>query len=277
MTDRYAVIGNPISHTKSPAIHTAFARATQQDIDYSALEGPLVPAHGFEEAVQAFRSAGGRGLNVTAPFKLRACEMAHERSERAALAGAANALKFTDGRIVAENFDGIGLLRDLQVNLGLTLAGRRILMLGAGGAARGALLPFLKSGLSELVLVNRDVPKARALAHEVSQVGPIRACGYPELAGMGSFDVVINATSASLRGELPPVPSSVFGTGCAAYELAYGKGLTPFLHMARSTGVRQIADGVGMLVEQAAEAFAWWRGIRPETDRVIEELTVPLE
>lgn len=277
MSDRYAVIGNPISHTKSPLIHAAFAKATQQDIEYTAIEGPLVPARGFEDAVHAFRSAGGRGMNVTAPFKLRACDMADERSDRAALAGAANALKFTEGLILAENFDGIGLLRDIEVNLGLPLAGRRVLMLGAGGAARGALLPFLESGPAELVLTNRDVNKAVTLAHQVKGKGPIRACGYPDLLDAGTFDLVVNATSASLRGELPPVPPTVFGAACTAYELAYGKGLTPFLLLARTAGVRGIADGVGMLVEQAAEAFAWWRGVRPKTVQVIDELSIPLD
>jgi shikimate dehydrogenase len=276
MTDRYAVIGNPIGHTKSPLIHGLFAQATGQDMDYTAIEGPLTPARGFEAAVLEFRDGGGRGMNVTAPFKLRAFEMADERSERAALAGAANALMFSDGRILAENFDGVGLLRDIEVNLGLPLAGRRVLMLGAGGAARGALLPFLAAGPAELVLANRDLDKAAALARQVGPKGRVRACGYAALEGSGRFDLVVNATSASLTGALPPVPPSVFDPDGTAYELAYGKGLTPFLRLARNAGVRGVADGVGMLVEQAAEAFAWWRGVRPETVAVIDRLTVPL-
>jgi shikimate dehydrogenase len=277
MRDRYAVIGNPIGHTKSPLIHGLFAKAKKQDMDYTAIEGPITPAGAFEEAVLAFRDSGGLGMNVTAPFKLRAFEMAHECSDRAALAGAANALKFSGGRIVAENFDGIGLLRDIELNLGLPLVGKRVLMLGAGGAARGALLPFLAAGPAELLLVNRDIDKATALAHQVASKGPVRACGYRELDGMGCFDLVVNATSASLTGDLPPVPPSVFGPACTAYELAYGKGLTPFLRLAREAGVRGVADGVGMLVEQAAEAFAWWRGVRPGTQSVIDRLTVPLD
>lgn len=276
MTDRYAVIGNPIGHTKSPLIHGLFAQATGQDIGYSAIEGPLTPAQGFEAAVLAFRDGGGRGMNVTAPFKLRAFEMADERSERAALAGAANALMFSGGRILAENFDGVGLLRDIEVNLGVPLAGRRVLMLGAGGAARGALLPFLAARPAELVLANRDMEKATALARQVGPKGRVRACGYAALESSGRFDLVVNATSASLKGELPPVPPSVFAPEGTAYELAYGKGLTPFLRLARNAGVRGVADGVGMLVEQAAEAFAWWRGVRPETVAVIDRLTVPL-
>lgn len=277
MTDRYAVIGNPIGHTKSPLIHGLFARATQQDMAYTAIEGPTTAERGFEDAVRAFRDSGGLGINVTAPFKLRACEMADERSDRADLAGAANALKFSAGRILAENFDGIGLLRDIEVNLGLPLAGKRILLLGAGGAARGALLPFLGAGPADLVLVNRDIDKADALVHQVADKGPVRAREYRELEAMGSFDLVVNATSASLTGDLPPVPPSVFGAACTAYELAYGKGLTPFLRLARNAGVRELADGVGMLVEQAAEAFAWWRGVRPKTDAVIDRLTVALD
>ena len=276
MTDRYAVIGNPIGHTKSPLIHGLFAQATGQDMDYTSIEGPLTPARGFEAAVLEFRGGGGRGMNVTAPFKLRAFEIADERSERAALAGAANALMFSDGRILAENFDGVGLLRDIEVNLGLPLAGRRVLMLGAGGAARGSLLPFLAARPAELVLANRDLDKAAALARQVGPKGRVRACGYAALEGSGRFDLVVNATSASLKGELPPVPPSVFDPQGTAYELAYGKGLTPFLRLARNAGVRGVADGVGMLVEQAAEAFAWWRGVRPETVAAIDRLTVPL-
>lgn len=276
MTDRYAVIGNPIGHTKSPLIHGLFARDATQDMAYSAIEGPLAPDEGFAAAVRAFRDEGGRGMNVTAPFKLKACALADERSERAALAGAANALKFEDGRILAENFDGVGLLRDIEANLGLPLAGARVLLLGAGGAARGALLPFLAARPDQLVIANRDVGKARALAAQVGAGDVLRACGYGDLGALGRFDLVVNATSASLSGDLPPVPPSVFSPNGTAYELAYGKGLTPFLRLARNAGVRGSADGVGMLVEQAAEAFVWWRGVRPQTAAVIDRLTVPL-
>lgn len=272
LPDRYAVIGHPIGHSKSPLIHGRFARQTGQRLEYSAIEGRL---EGFEAMVQDFRAAGGRGLNVTAPFKLRAFALADERSERATLAGAANALKFEGGRILAENFDGIGLRHDIEVNLGLPLAGRRVLMLGAGGAARGALLPFLDACPSELVLVNRDLAKAQALV-QVASRSAVQAVAYADLPSLGDFDLVVNATSASLTGERPPVPSSVFRPTGAAYELVYGKGLTPFLLQARSAGVTRTADGVGMLVEQAAEAFAWWRGVRPETAGLIRRLTVPM-
>jgi shikimate dehydrogenase len=272
MTDRYAVIGNPIGHSKSPLIHRRFAGQTQQDLDYVAIEGPL---DGFDAAVRGFRDAGGKGMNITAPFKLHAYELATDRLERARLAGATNALKFEGDRILADNFDGVGLVNDIQRNVGIALAGRRVLMLGAGGAARGAMLPFLVQGPQAFVVVNRSIEKARALAREFAASGQITACGYGDLVGE-RFDVVVNATSASLRAELPPVPASAFNGATLAYELAYGKGLTPFLRLARSAGVPHLADGVGMLVEQAAEAFAWWRGVRPETKGLIRQLTVPL-
>jgi shikimate dehydrogenase len=214
---------------------------------------------------------------VTAPFKLKAFAMADERSARAELAGAANALSFKDGRIVAENFDGVGLVRDIEVNLSQPMAGKRVLVLGAGGAVRGALLPFLAARPAELVVVNRDVPKVQALVAQIVASGPLFACGYGDLEAMGRFDLVVNATSASLTGELPPLPPSVFSPEGVAYELAYGKRLTPFLRLARNAGVAGVADGVGMLVEQAAEAFAWWRGVRPQTRAVIDRLTVPLD
>ncbi|MFM0618274.1 shikimate dehydrogenase [Paraburkholderia nemoris] len=277
MTDQYAVIGNPIGHTKSPLIHGLFAQETQQDMSYTAIEGPVEPQDAFVRTVHAFVAAGGKGMNVTAPFKLKAFAIADERSERAALAGAANALSFKDGRIVAENFDGVGLVRDIEVNLSLPMAGKRVLVLGAGGAVRGALLPFIAARPAELVIANRDIAKVKALVEQVASSGLLVTCGYGDLEGMGQFDLVVNATSASLTGELPPVPPSVFGPTGVAYELAYGKRLTPFLRLARNAGVLGIADGVGMLVEQAAEAFAWWRGVRPQTRAVIDRLTVPLD
>ena len=270
MTDQYAVIGNPIQQSKSPIIHTAFAQATTQDLEYTKIEG-----HDFAADVDAFRARGGRGMNITAPFKLDAFAYATERSERAQLAGAANALKFDGERVLAENFDGIGLVRDVTHNLRCALKGKRVLVLGAGGATRGALLPFLAEQPAELVIANRSLGKAQELVAIGAAKGHVRACTYDDLEGQ-AFDVVFNATSASLMADLPPVPASVF-TGCLlAYELAYGKGLTPFLRLAQNAGVKQVADGVGMLAEQAAEAFEWWRGVRPDTRAVIELLTVPL-
>jgi shikimate dehydrogenase len=275
MTDRYAVIGNPIVQSKSPLIHSAFAQATGQDIDYGKLLGPL---GGFAATVDAFRALGGRGMNVTAPFKLDAFAYATDLAPSAQMAGAVNALKFEGERVYAENFDGVGLVRDLVHNLQCPLQGRRVLILGAGGATRGALLPLLAEQAAELVIVNRTVAKAQELAalaqqHQTGQV-PVTGLGYD--AVQGEFDVVLNASSSSLSAELPPLPASVFAPGCLAYDLTYGKGLTPFLKLAQQAGVTHLADGVGMLAEQAAEAFAWWRGMRPDTAAVIQKLTVPL-
>ena len=272
MTDQYAVIGNPIAFSKSPLIHMAFASTTGQDIEYTKIEAPL---GGFAATVDAFRQAGAKGINITAPFKLDAFAYATQWSTRAELAGAANALKFDGEQILAENFDGVGLARDVVHNLGVGLAGKRVLLLGAGGAARGALLPFLDEKPALLVVANRDITKAQALVAIGSLHGTVKAATYQDLQGQ-TFDVVFNATSASLRAELPPLPPSVFGPCRLAYELAYGKGLTPFLRLAQNAGVAQLADGVGMLAEQAAEAFAWWRGVRPDTRAVIERLTIPL-
>lgn len=273
MTDRYAVIGNPINHSKSPLIHGMYARVTHQDMEYAAIEGLL---GGFAEAVDAFRAAGGRGMNVTAPFKLDAFAYGTERSERAQLAGAVNAMKFEGDRVIVENFDGVGLVRDVTHNHKCTLTGKRVLLLGAGGAARGALLPFLEQRPECLVIANRHLDRAAELGAIGSTKGNVSASSYNELSGQ-VFDIVFNATSASLRAELPPVPATVFASGCLAYELAYGKGLTPFLRLAQNAGVNRVADGVGMLAEQAAEAFEWWRGVRPETRAVIDAITIPLE
>ena len=275
MTDLYAVIGNPIGHTKSPMIHMAFAQQTGQGIQYVPIEAPF---GGFAAEVDELRSQGGRGLNITAPFKLEAYAYATELTERARQAGAANCFSFEGDRVVAENFDGVGLARDIEANLSCPMRGRRVLLLGAGGAARGAIPAFLERGPAELVVANRTAEKAHALGEQFSSLGNLVTTGYDALAEgrAGRFDLVVNATSASLRGELPPVGAALFADAALAYELAYGKGLTPFLRLAGEAGVRHLTDGVGMLVEQAAEAFAWWRGVRPDTRAVIERLTVPL-
>jgi shikimate dehydrogenase len=278
--DRYAVIGNPIAQSKSPIIHGMFAQATGQQMEYGRIEAPL---GGFAATVDAFRAqvsqGEARGINITAPFKLDAFAYATERSERAQLVGAANALKFEHTAqgvtVMADNFDGIGLVRDVVHNLGCALAGKRVLVLGAGGATRGALLPLLAEQPALLVVANRSLDKAHELAALASGHGKVLGCGYADLSGQ-SFDVVFNATSSSLQAALPPVPASVFAAGSLAYDLTYGKGLTPFLLLARSAGAAQCVDGVGMLVEQAAEAFAWWRGVRPATKAVIAHITVPL-
>ena len=278
MPDRYAVIGHPIAHSKSPFIHGLFAQATGQDMVYEAIDGGAEPG-GFERALAAFRAAGGRGMNVTLPFKLAALAVADSASEDARLAGAANTLSFEGGRIEARNTDGIGLVRDIEVNLGLPLAGRRVLLLGAGGATRGAVRPIARAGAARIVIANRTPDKAETLAVELApHLGgvPLVGCGLAALGTQGAFDVVINATSASLDGQAPAVPAGAFAPGALAYDMVYGKGLTPFLRLARQAGCARLADGVGMLVEQAAEAFAAWRGVRPDTREALARLTVPL-
>lgn len=272
MTRRYAVIGNPIRHSKSPLIHRSFARASGIDLEYTTIE---CPDRGFVGAVAAFRREGGRGLNVTAPFKQQAFALADRTTDRARVAGAVNTLLFESTLVLGDNFDGIGLLRDLRANLECPVAGRRVLLLGAGGAVRGVLQPLLEQAPADLVIANRTVARAQEILTGVPAGSRVRGGGYDEI-GPEAFDLVINATSASVRGELPPLSSSVFKAHGLAYDLAYGVGLTPFLERARSAGVRRLADGVGMLVEQAAESFEWWTGIRPDTRGMIRSLTVPL-
>ena len=273
MTNRYAVIGQPVRHSKSPAIHLAFAQQAGQDISYDLLEAPLGD---FAAVVDGFVQAGGLGLNITTPFKVDAFAYATKVLPRAAAAGAINAMTFQDGQAIGDNFDGVGLTRDIVHNLGAPLRGRRVLILGAGGAARGIVLPFLQQRPAAVVIANRDKGKADALIHAMSKHGDVVGTDYDDLARSEPFDVVVNATSASMDNALPPVPVQSFTPGGLAYDLAYGKGLTPFLVVARRAGVIRVADGVGMLVEQAAEAFAWWRGVRPHTLPVIEHLRVPL-
>ncbi len=272
MTDRYAAIGNPISHSKSPQIHHAFADETNQDIHYGLIEGPIGR---FKETIDKFRADGAMGLNITTPFKLDAFEYVDELSDGAKAAGAVNCMKFDADRVLGQNYDGVGLVRDIVENLGYTMKDRRVLLLGAGGATRGLIRPFLGESPAQFVIVNRTVSKAEELADMFSDLGTVETSGYADLKD-DAFDIVINATSASLRGEMPDLRAEAFGAGCLAYELSYAKGLTPFLQLAQTAGAGQLADGVGMLVEQAAEAFAWWRGMRPSTQKVIGEITVPL-
>lgn len=266
MTDHYAVFGNPIAHSKSPYIHAAFARQTGQDLDYTAL---LAPLDGFVECVTAFRAGGGAGANVTLPFKEQAYALATCRSARAEAAGAVNTLHFRDGQIYGDNTDGAGLVADLTRNLGVELKGRRILLLGAGGAARGVIQPLLECGPSALFIANRTPKRAVELAARFLHAGPVQGGGYDALSGL-TYDIIINATAASLAGELPPLPEGIFAADSLAYDMMYGQD-TPFLKLARQAGAR-CADGLGMLVEQAAEAFFLWRGVRPDTAPVIAML-----
>jgi len=269
MTDSYAVFGNPIAHSKSPLIHAAFARQTGQDMVYSAM---LVPLDGFREAVSAFRAQGGCGANVTVPFKEQAYALATSHTPRAQAAGAVNTLKFEADGLLGDNTDGAGLVRDLVANLGFSLAGKRILLMGAGGAARGVILPLQEQQPASVFIVNRTADKAIALAQSFGEQRNLSGGGYAAFSGTcaGTFDLVINATAASLAGDLPPLPEDVFAPNALAYDMMYGKD-TPFLVFARTHGART-ADGLGMLVEQAAEAFYVWRGVRPDTASVMQML-----
>ena len=262
---RYAVIGHPIAHSLSPFIHTLFAAQTGECITYEALDGGAA-VDGFERVLAGFWAAGGCGANVTLPFKLRALQCADEASAEARAAGAANALRLVDGRVEAHNFDGLGLVRDLAAHGG-ALAGARVLLLGAGGAARGALLPLVQAGAARIVVANRTALRAQQLVQELAAHLPasvqLAACALDELPAAGAFEVVVNATSASLGGAAPAVPAAAFAPQTLAYDMVYGKGLTPFLALARAAGAR-CADGLGMLVEQAAASFAWWRGVQPD-------------
>ena len=263
MTDRYAVIGNPVAHSKSPWIHAEFARQTRQDMDYGTVEAPL---DGFARTLDAFRAAGGRGANVTLPFKGEACAYATRLTERARVAGAVNTLRFEGPDALGDNTDGIGLVTDLERNLGRAIAGKRVLLLGAGGAARGVLRPLLERRPAALRIANRTARRAEELA---GQSKDVRGGGFGDLAGQ-AFDLVINATSAGMANEAPPLPAGIYAPGALAYEMIYGR-QTPFLAMARAAGAA-VSDGLGMLVEQAAEAFLLWRGVRPDTAPVLAAL-----
>lgn len=271
--DHYAVMGNPIAHSKSPFIHAAFARQTRQNMVYDRI---LVEPGSLAQAIGNFQAHGGKGLNITVPFKRDAWRFADELSARAQTAGAVNTLKLReDGTWYGDNTDGVGLLRDLTVNHRIGIAGSRVLMLGAGGAARGALEPLLQAGPSELVIVNRTATRAVELAAEFSRFGVVRGCGYPELRGQ-QFDLIINATSASLHDELPPLEDGILALGGSGYDMMYAKDPTPFLRWLEGQGAGKRIDGLGMLVEQAAEAFSLWRGVRPETTTVIEAVRASL-
>lgn len=265
MTDRYAVVGNPVAHSLSPAIHAEFARQTGQNLEYARL--PCEPGQ-FTFTVDRFRDSGGRGLNVTIPFKREAFALAVSVSERARDAGAVNTLSFDGDLVTGDNTDGIGLVRDLRDNLGFEISGRRILIVGAGGAARGIVPALLREHPQAMVIANRTIANAKDLAAECSTaVFAVAACGLEDLPQPG-FDLVINATSSSLSGSGLGLIDNVFEPGALAYDLMYGKGLTPFLGFAQHHGAR-VAEGLGMLVEQAAESFFVWRGVRPESRPVI--------
>ncbi len=268
MLDSYAVIGNPIAHSKSPLIHAEFARQTGQTMHYGAL---FAPQDGFEAVVKDFCQQGGKGMNVTVPFKLAAYQFASDLTARAQSAQAVNTLKFEADKILGDNTDGAGLVRDIEANLGISIAGKRILLMGAGGAARGVILPLLAQQPEMLAIANRTLHKAQALQQQFMASGKISSGTYMDFSGE-DFDIIINATSSSLYNELPPLPAGIFSVSSLAYDMMYSAEPTPFLAFAKQQGAAHLADGVGMLVEQAAESFYLWRGIRPETISVIDKL-----
>lgn len=277
--DEYAVMGNPIGHSKSPMIHERFAQQTGQHMNYGAI---LVELGGFNQAVGNFFANGGKGLNVTVPFKQEAFELADRCSQRAQAAAAVNTLKTLDnGDVFGDNTDGVGLIRDITVNLAFDMSDKNILLLGAGGAARGVLLPLLARQPKKLVIANRTVDKAHQLLNEIAVLAgregddsvslheiERKACGFDAVEC--AFDLVINATAASLKGEVPALPSAVFAEGALAYDMMYGAAPTSFMQWSADHGAARVSDGLGMLVEQAAESFYLWRDVRPQTSPVIE-------
>ncbi len=267
--DHYAVFGHPIAHSLSPLIHTWFAEQTGEALHYSRQD---VPPECFETAVGAFRAGGGQGLNCTVPLKELAFRLADALSPRAQLSHAVNTLVFRkDSVIFGDNTDGVGLLRDLTENLGLTLANKNILVLGAGGAARGILGPLLEQNPKLVIIANRTEERAVMLAEQFASFGNIQACGFAQLQNR-PFDLIVNATAAGLHGQLPPLPNGLIAPGGVCYDLMYGEKALPFLEWGRIQGAGIAVDGLGMLVEQAAEAFWLWRGVRPSTESVITRL-----
>ena len=273
--DQYMVIGNPIAHSKSPWIHTQFSAQTAQHMAYERL---LAPIDGFAANVHSFIRTGGKGANVTVPFKLEAYAIATHLTARAKAAGAVNTLKFEGEQILGDNTDGVGLIADVVCNAGATFQNKRILLLGAGGAARGVLMPILLEQPSELIIANRTLDKAQQLlvlarSHGVDTVS-VSVSDWVSLTG--EFDIIINATSASLSDEVPPISADLFTSSSLAYDMMYGATSTAFLRFAENAGA-QLRDGLGMLVEQAAEAFYLWRGVRPETTSVLTQLRQSLD
>jgi len=266
MTDNYAVIGNPISHSKSPLIHKMFAEQTGEDISYEKIESPL---DGFTDTIANLRGSGYKGCNVTVPFKFEAYQLCHQLTGRARAAQAVNTLIFEASEILGDNTDGAGLIADLEQNLGCKLLFKKVLLMGAGGAAHGVIWQLFNAGAS-IVVANRTLEKAQHLVSEFTSYGTVFANSYEALAGK-QFDVVVNATSSSLSNSLPPLPTGIFAPNGVAYDMMYGKP-TPFIKFAQEQGASKVSDGLGMLVEQASEAFFKWRGVRPNTAPVLSQL-----
>ncbi|NLD69387.1 MAG: shikimate dehydrogenase [Limnobacter sp.] len=276
MSDRYAVVGNPVAHSRSPQIHALFARATGQDIEYGRL---LAPLDGFAAAVANFAAEGGRGLNVTLPFKGQAFELSTRRTPRAEAAGAVNTLSFEGGQVLGDNTDGIGLVRDIENRVGLSLSGRSLLLIGAGGAAGGVVRPLLDAGLARLAIANRSPERALELARR-SKDARVQGGGFElvvdALADGQRFDAIVNATASGLAGERLPLPDAVFAGAGLALDMFYAPRATPFMAQAGAAGCPRCCDGLGMLVEQAAESFFVWRGLRPDTAPVYAALRAEL-
>jgi shikimate dehydrogenase len=269
--DRYGVMGYPVSHSRSPAIHRLFALQTLQDIQYELLQ---VAPENLESAIRKFQRAGGKGLNITVPHKSEVPRLCDHLSERASTAGAVNTLTFRQGEVYGENTDGIGLLRDLTINLGVTLEGSNILILGAGGATRGIVGPLLEMQPESIRIANRTLDKAQALADHFSRFGSVSACRFDVVPVSEGYDLVINATSAGLKGDAPPYPEAAVSNHTVCYDLSYGLKPTPFSVWAREHGAARSVTGWGMLVEQAAESFHIWRGVRPETAPVLKQVKI---
>jgi|TARA_B100000959_G_scaffold122782_1_gene128864 shikimate dehydrogenase len=263
---RFGVVGHPVEHSKSPQIHRLFAQQCRLELEYMAIQ---LDRGGFVQGVHNLQAGGVYGLNVTLPFKEEACQLCDHVSDRAEIAAAVNTLCFRDeGDIYGDNTDGVGLVTDVEENLGLRLRGRKLLLLGAGGAARGVLQPLLEAGPQQLVIANRTAEKARQLAFAFAGYGPVEAVGLDHLSGC-HYDLVVNATSASLSGEIPPLPGALFAADALAYDMMYGDEPTVFMRWAEGHGAGQVSDGLGMLVEQAAASFYLWNEIKPQTEEVI--------
>ena len=273
MTDRYGVMGYPVSHSRSPIIHRLFAAQTNQDIQYELLQ---VPPDKLESAVAQFGRTGGKGLNITVPHKAEVARLVDELSERASTAGAVNTVVFREDSLFGDNTDGVGLMRDLRDNHDINLKGRNILILGAGGATRGIVSPLLEAEPGSIVIANRTFPKARALADHFANEGPVNACRFEDVRSLPIYDLIINATSAGLKGEVPPYPEEAVHPATTCYDLSYGASPTPFASWAARHGAAKSLMGWGMLVEQAAESFYIWRGVRPDTAPVLKQLNVKI-
>lgn len=266
--ERYGLVGHPVEHSRSPLIHTVFARQTKQNLTYELIDA--APA-AFETAVRGFGAAGGKGLNVTVPHKEAAFALCHQKSAAATAAGAVNTITIRDGRLIGDNTDGVGFIRDLTVNQGQAIAGKRVVVLGAGGAARGIIGPLLEQAPAELTIANRTKERADQVVAQFAGK-PLVARTFAELAEQPPYDLLVNATSAGLKGEAPPFPASLVGAQSFCYDLVYGSTDTPFVVWAKSHGAARAAQGWGMLVEQAAESFAIWRGVRPDTKQLLKQI-----